>query len=72
MSEMPDNNLRYQPFPEIFVERRLMTVPREAVPGSYEVWIGVIDRKSGKRVSVTSDLIEKKEAVQLPVRVTVE
>ena len=72
LSELPDNTLRYQPFPEIFVERRAMTVPREAVPWSYEVWIGVIDRKSGKRVSVTSVLTEKKAAVRLPVRVTVE
>lgn len=72
LSETPEETLRYQPFPEILVERRRVMVPQTAAAGNYELWIGVIDRKSGKRVSVASALPSNKDAVRLPVTVVVE
>ena len=50
LAETPLESIRYQPFPEIFIERRNVTIPATTVPGGYQVWIGMLDRKSGKSV----------------------
>lgn len=71
LPETPIETLRYQPFPEILSECRTVTIPPTTKPGHYQIWIGLLDRKTDKRVSVTSTLPHKRNAVQLPIHLTV-
>ncbi len=71
LSELPVETIRYQPFPEIMVERRKVTIPATAKPGDYELWIGMLDRGTGKRVAVTTTLPNKRNATKLPVHLTI-
>jgi len=71
LAETPDEIIRYQPFPEILVEHRNVTIPQMAKPGDYEIWLGLLDRRTGERVAVTTMLSHKKNAVQLPAHLTV-
>lgn len=71
LSETPIETIRYQPFPEILIENRSVTIPVTALPGDYQMWIGLIDRKTGKRVAAATTLSRRKNAVELPVHLDV-
>ncbi|MEI6564611.1 MAG: hypothetical protein WCO42_09940 [bacterium] len=72
LSEIQDTTLQYQPFSEIFIEHRSVTIPDLAVPGEYQIWIGLVERTNHKRVPGDTALPVKKNAVQLPVRILVK
>lgn len=68
---LQDQETGYQPFPEIFVEERALTVPRELGPGDYTVRIGLLNRLTPrKRVAVATELKTQRRSVELPLRVT--
>jgi 4-amino-4-deoxy-L-arabinose transferase-like glycosyltransferase len=67
---LPDH-VRYQPFPEVFTVEREVHVPPEAVPGDYRMVIGVYDRYTGERCRAKTELPKHREAVTLPVSLTV-
>jgi len=69
--ETPIEVIRYQPFPEILVERRNVTIPPTAAPGDYHLLIGLVDRQTDKRVSCNTQLPHKRNAVELPTHLTV-
>jgi hypothetical protein len=70
---LEDQSIQYQPFDEVFVERRLVRVPYEAPPGQCEVWIGVYDaRASNRRLSCRSALKEHNRSVMLPLVLEIE
>ncbi|MEI8138555.1 MAG: hypothetical protein WCI03_01665 [bacterium] len=71
LAEAPLETIRYQPFPEILVESRNVTIPQSATPGDYQIWIGLLDRQTGNRVTATSLLPNKKNAIDLPARLTI-
>jgi len=71
LSGIPVETIRYQPFPEILIETRKVTIPETAFPGNYQLWIGLLDRKTGTRVAVTTALRQTRKAVEIPVSFTV-
>ena len=71
LSQTPLETIRYQPFPEILVENREVTIPESAVPGNYQLWIGLVDRKTGRRVPLSTTLPNKRQAAQIPTSLTV-
>jgi len=71
LAETPLETIRYQPFPEILVESRNMTIPPTATPGEYQLWIGLLDRRTGNRVAVSTLLPYKRNAVEFPAHLTV-
>lgn len=71
LAETPVESIRYQPFQEIFVETRDVVIPQTAAPGVYDMWIGLLDRRTGKRMAVTTLLQNRKNAVELPACITV-
>ena len=64
-------DLRYQPFEEVFTETRVIVVPASTSPGHYRMSMGVLDRETGKRLRVRTELTGKKGAVELPVEIEV-
>ena len=71
LTETPVEVLRYQPFPEIFIEHRDVSIPVTITPGDYQIFLGLVDRQTGKRVPVTTLLPKKRDAVELPAHLTV-
>jgi len=71
LTETPVEVLRYQPFPEIFTEHRQVSLPATALLGDYQIFIGLLDRQTGKRVAVTTLLPQKRHAVEIPAHLTV-
>ncbi|NCC51869.1 MAG: hypothetical protein EOM20_11710 [Spartobacteria bacterium] len=57
--------LTYQPAPDIFMETRIVTVPREMPDGTYTMRLGLYDRKSGKRLNIRAPLPVMQKAVVL-------
>ena len=72
LEETPIKLLRYQPFAETFIEQRNVTIPANAVAGDYQVWVGLLDRKSGKRVRFSTGLQNRRNAAELPVTLHVQ
>ncbi len=71
LPEIPVETIRYQPFPEILVESRNLTIPANTPPGDYQIWIGLLDRKTDDRITVTTRLPHKKNAIEFPAQLTV-
>jgi hypothetical protein len=71
LEDVSPENLRYQPFPEIFSYTRRIVVPASVSPGDYRMVIGLFRRNDNHRLSPTTDLKQKRSAVELPVMLTV-
>jgi hypothetical protein len=69
---LPPDDLLHQEPGEIFSETRQVAVPASAPPGDYQVWVGLVERRSGQRIKGVSNLKMVKRAVEIPVVVTVE
>ncbi|MBU0679328.1 MAG: glycosyltransferase family 39 protein [Verrucomicrobia bacterium] len=62
----------YQRKDEVLVEKRTMRIPADAIPGEYEIALGIYDsRPPHKRLSVETDLNVRRQAVVMPVLFTV-
>ena len=46
-------------------------IPEDAPPGDYEIWVGLFDPATGKRIPVTSRYTVRDHAVKLPLTLTV-
>ncbi len=71
LSDTPEADITFQPFPEVFVEDRTVIVPAGTPPGEYRLGLGLIDRRTDKRWPVRTDLPSKKGMIHTPFRVTV-
>ena len=67
--EIP-KDLRYQPFEECFREEREVVVPQDIPAGTYEMWLGLVARDTGRRLSARTDLPTRRQAVLMPLSVT--
>jgi len=71
LEDSPPDDLRYQPFDEVFVQHRRVAVPASMLPGEYGVATGLFRRDNNKRVAMTTDLPTHRRAADLPVTVRV-
>jgi hypothetical protein len=69
---LPPDDLLHQEPREIFSETRQVAVPGTVPPGDYQVWVGMVERRSGQRIKGVTNLKIVKRAVEIPVVVTVE
>lgn len=61
-------NTAYQPFPEVFVERRIVRIPPDTKSGNYVMVLGLLDRRpGGKRLKARTRLPRHRRAITLPV-----
>lgn len=72
LRSVPPEDLRYQPFDEVFTEVRPVAVPAALPPGTYRVSMGLLDRTTEKRLHVKTELPQKRNAVALPVEITIK
>lgn len=64
---LEDSDIAYQPFDEVQVEGRTVTVPYNIGAGDCEVWLGVYDLSiMNKRLKVKTKLPSRKNSVRLP------
>ncbi len=69
---IPREHILYQPFPdEIFEVTRTVNIPADAPPGSYEIWLGIYDPRSGVRERPRTARPARRRAVLLPVSLTI-
>jgi hypothetical protein len=54
LANYPDERVAYQPFRETFRQTMRFQVPANMTTGDYEVYMGLYDRLSGKRLRVSS------------------
>jgi len=69
---LPPDDLLHQEVGEIFLETRQVAVPVTAPQGDYQVWVGMVERRSGQRVKGVTNLNMVKRAAELSVVVTAE
>ena len=62
----------FQPFDEIFIEERIITIPKDTTPDTYIITFGVYNRENGKRLKPETDLPVHSSAVLLPVKLLIE
>lgn len=63
---------RHQPVPEIFVEERAVGIPTDTPPGTYEIRLGLYDRRPPhRRRRVRSEFALARRQIVLPVRVQI-
>jgi hypothetical protein len=69
---LPHAHTEYQPFPETFVEDRVVAVPRGLPRGAYAMRLGLYSRLTPrKRIRPATALPVNRRAVRLPVEVVV-
>lgn len=71
LQETENSDLAFQPFAEVFQEHRSITVPSDTPPGTYNIFMGLLDPFTEKRIALHTDLPHKKNRVQLPLTLTV-
>lgn len=67
----PDEDLTFQPFPEVFEEERTIAVPADTPAGTYRLELGLIERATEHRLKPDTSLPQKRQAVRMPFEVTV-
>jgi len=67
---IPSNRLERPLFDEIYTESRTIQVPASLPPGEYKIRLGLLDQTTQRRDSVSTRLPHRKNATELPVRVT--
>ena len=72
LEEVPKRELEYQPFDEVFTERREIAIPSTLSPGdyTYTIRMGLFDRRGHLRP--TTDLKTESRGILLPVSLTVK
>jgi len=70
---LEDFNVSCQPYPEVFVEKREMLVPRHIPAGAYSLNLGLCHRDTdSRRVKVKTHLPVRLDSVRMPLKIRIE
>jgi len=71
VNHLDTEDIAYQPFAEVFTEKRLVRIPSEQTPGEYRLHVGLCRRSNGERVRVRTKLQTRRRAVATDLTVLV-
>ncbi len=71
LENYPEHLTADQPFPEVFRQEMTFTVPEDFPGGIYDIYMGLYDRGTGRRLKVKSEYAAPKRCVKVPASLTV-